>query len=59
MRIDNHRRERGMKEAKEGGGGGGRSRRKKWEEGGKKRIPLRERAGPTALKRIVGRGTER
>ena len=25
----------------------------------KKRIPLRERAGPTALKRIVGRGTER
>ena len=27
--------------------------------GWKKRIPLRERAGPTALKRIVGRGTER
>ena len=24
----------------------------------KKRIPLRERAGPTALKRIVGRGTD-
>ena len=44
LRIHQQRKERGMKEAKD----------EKWEEGGKKRIPLRERAGTTALNALLG-----